>query len=163
MRSLLASAGAPVIEGDAIMTEQPQDQPAVPQTSPQSAYGAVGSSPSGPPGKPRNIGVCILLEIVTIGIYGLFWVYWTQKEIKDHSGQGLGGGLGLVIYIFVAPVTFFLVPNDIEKMLQQAGRTSRVSLVTGFWVLLPLVGPIVWFVKVQGQLNDYWQSLGATA
>jgi hypothetical protein len=147
------------------MTEQPQEPAAAPPPQPAygAAYGTTGSAASGAPGKQRSIGVCILLEIVTIGIYGLFWVYWTQKEIKDHSGQGLGGGLGLVIYIFVSPVTFFLVPNDVEKMLQQAGRTSRVSLVTGFWVLLPIAGPIVWFVKVQGQLNDYWQSLGATA
>lgn len=139
------------------MTEQAQPQPpAAP------AYGAVSTS-GGPPGKQRSVGTCILLEIVTIGIYGLFWVYWTQKEIKDHSGQGLGGGLGLLIYVLVAPVTFFIVPNEVEKMVQQAGRTSRVSLVTGFWVLLPLAGPIVWFVKVQGQLNDYWRSAGAAA
>ena len=37
-----------------------------------------------------------------------------------------------------------------------------MTAVTGFWLLLPLIGSIVWFVKVQGRLNDYWRSLGAT-
>jgi hypothetical protein len=27
--------------------------------------------------------------------------------------------------------------------------------------LLPLIGNIVWFVKVQGALNRYWESKGA--
>jgi hypothetical protein len=30
-------------------------------------------------------------------------------------------------------------------------------------MLLPLVGIFVWFVKVQGALNRYWESKGAAA
>jgi hypothetical protein len=26
--------------------------------------------------------------------------------------------------------------------------------------LLPLVGPFVWFIKIQGALNRYWESKG---
>ncbi|MEJ7628811.1 MAG: hypothetical protein WKF54_04395 [Nocardioidaceae bacterium] len=36
---------------------------------------------------------------------------------------------------------------------------------TGLWVIpgiLIIVGPIIWFVKVNGALNDYWRSLGAS-
>ena len=109
-----------------------------------------------PKGKVRGIGPCIGLAIITLGIYALFWTYYTHREIKDYSGLGVGGGLGLLIYVVVAPVTFFLIPNDVNGMLAQHGRTSRVSTLTGLWVLLPLVGPIVWFVKVQGQLNEFW-------
>jgi hypothetical protein len=29
--------------------------------------------------------------------------------------------------------------------------------------MLILVGPIVWFVKTNAALNDYWKSLGAPA
>lgn len=109
-----------------------------------------------PKGKPRSIGTSILLAIVTLGIYTLFWTYATHKEIKDYSGIGVGGGLGLVIFIFVSPVTWFLIPNDVNQMLQRHGRESRVSVVTGLWMLLPIIGAFVWFVKVQGQLNEFW-------
>jgi hypothetical protein len=28
-------------------------------------------------------------------------------------------------------------------------------------VLLPIIGQFVWFIKVQGALNRYWESKGA--
>jgi hypothetical protein len=150
------------------MTEQPaneQQTPAAAQPGatppvPQAPYGAVAQW--GQPGKPRSIGTSILLAIVTLGIYALVWTYKTHEEIKQHSGDGVGGLLGFIIYFFVAPVTFFLLPSEVEKMLRKAGRPSKVSAKTGFWILLPLLGPFIWFAKVQGQLNEYWQSLGAT-
>jgi hypothetical protein len=41
------------------------------------------------------------------------------------------------------------------------GEKSPVHGLTGLWFILPLIGHIVWFVKVQGALNRYWQSKGA--
>jgi hypothetical protein len=115
----------------------------------------------GPAGKVRNIGTCILLAIVTLGIYTYVWVWLTQDETKRHSGDGLGGPLGFVIYLVVSPVTFFLVPYEVSQMMARAGQQSRVGVWHGLWVLLPIVGPIVWFIQVQGELNDYWRSVGA--
>jgi hypothetical protein len=143
--------------------DQPPPPPPGPPPAYQAAAPAYAAPPAawGPPGKPRSIGISILLAIVTLGIYALVWVYKTHDEMKRHCGQGIGGGLGFVIYFFIAPVTFFLLPNEVEKMLAQAGRPSRVSAMTGFWLFLPIAGAFVWFFKVQGQLNDYWESLGA--
>lgn len=129
--------------------------PAQPGTQAGNAIGA-------PAGKPRSIGVCILLAIVTLGIYSLVWTFKTYSELKRQTGSGLGGGLGLVLGIFVAPATYFVVPAEVRNAVQRGGQQSRVSAKTGFWLLLPLLGAIVWFVKVQGQLNDYWRSLGAS-
>jgi hypothetical protein len=112
----------------------------------------------GPRGKQRSIGVCILLAIVTLGIYTYVWVWLTQDEMKRHSGEGVGGPLGFVIYLLLAPVTFFLVPYEVRTMMARAGEQSRVGPLHGLWILLPLVGPIIWFVQVQGQLNAYWQT-----
>ena len=118
--------------------------------------------PSGPLGKPRGIGISIFLAIITLGIYAMVWTWKTHAEIKAHSGIGVGGPVGFVIYFVVAPVTFFLLPSEINQMLAARGQQSAVKGLTGLWVLLPLIGAIVWFVKVQGQLNSYWKSLGAT-
>jgi uncharacterized protein DUF4234 len=117
--------------------------------------------PYGPPGQVRGIGVSILLAIVTLGIYAYVWTWKTHAEIKQHSGIGVGGPVGFVIYLVVAPVTFFLLPSEVRQMLERSGRPSRVRGITGLWILLPIAGAIVWFVKVQGQLNDYWRSVGA--
>ena len=129
--------------------------PAMPPPPPM---GAAPAGQWGPKGKQRGIGVSILLAVVTLGIYTFVWVWKTQNEIKRHAGIGVGGPLGFLIYFLISPVTFFLIAHDVEQMLARSGRPSRVHTVTGFWFLLPLIGDIVWFVKVQGQLNEYWAS-----
>ena len=129
-------------------------------TAPTASAQAV---PRGQPGETRSIGKSILLAIVTLGIYAIYWTYKTQDEIKRYSGNGVGGVLGLVIYLVISPVTFFVVPSEVRYMYEDLdGGTSPVRGTTGLWILLPLAGPIVWFVKVQGALNRYWESKGVS-
>jgi hypothetical protein len=113
---------------------------------------------TGPLGQPRGIGFGILLFIITLSIYGFYWVFKTQDEVKNHSGQGVGGVLGLVIYIVVSPVTWFLVPSEVGKTYTQDGRPAPFTGWTGLWLLLPIIGAFVWFIKIQGALNRYWES-----
>ena len=120
------------------------------------------TSARGPVGETRSIGLSILWFILTLGIYGIYWVYKTQEEVKRYSGNGIGGVLGLVIYILISPVTFFLVPSEVRYMYEDLdGQRSPVRGIHGLWFLLPLIGHIIWFVQVQGALNRYWESKGA--
>ena len=120
------------------------------------------TSARGPVGETRSIGLSILWFILTLGIYGIYWVYKTQEEVKRYSGNGVGGVIGLVIYILISPITFFIVASEVRYMYEDLdGQTSPVRGLTGLWFILPLIGNIVWFVKVQGALNRYWESKGA--
>ena len=121
------------------------------------------ASTTGPLGRPRGIAFAILITIVTLGIYTLYWVFKTQEEVKEHSGIGVGGVIGLVIYILISPVTWFLIPSEVGKMFKADGREAPFTGWTGLWILLPIVGIFVWFIKVQGALNRYWESKAATA
>ncbi|MCB1030558.1 MAG: DUF4234 domain-containing protein [Acidimicrobiales bacterium] len=135
---------------------------------PGGGYGGYGGHPGysgyggypmyGRLGKPENIGTQILLSILTFGLYGVYWAYKCHEEIKVHTGEGVGGALGAVIYFFVGIVTLFLLPIEIEKMYHRDGRQSPVSAATAFWSLLFV---IPWYVKCQQALNDYWISKGA--
>ena len=123
------------------------------------------SAHNGPLGQRRGIGFGILLFVLTLGFYSWYWVYKTQEEVKNHSGQGLGGVLGLVVWILISAVSAFVIPAEVGKMYAQDGQQRPVSGWTGLW-LFPfgvfLIPAIVWFVKVQGALNRYWDAKSAS-
>src|SRR6188508_2796183 len=121
------------------------------------------ASTSGPLGQPRGIGFAIVITIVTLGIYSLYWVFKTQDEVKEHSGIGVGGVLGLVIYIVVSPITWFLIPSDVGKMFKADGRPAPFTGWTGLWLLLPIIGIAVWSNKIQGALTAYGESKAAAS
>jgi hypothetical protein len=112
----------------------------------------------GPIGKPRGVLFVILISIVTIGIYHLYWVYKVFDEMKQHTGNGIGGVLGLVIALVINPVDWFVMPSEIGKMYGGDGRSAPMTGWTGLWIILPIAGWFVWTVKVQGALNRYWES-----
>ena len=70
--------------------------------------------------------------MLTLGFYGIYWVYKSQEEIKVHTGEGVGGVVGAVIYVFVGIVTIFLLPIEIQRMYERDGCRSPVSAVTVF-------------------------------
>jgi hypothetical protein len=124
------------------------------------------SGNTGPLGQPRGVGFGILLFIVTLGFYSWYWAYKTHEEIKQHSGEGVGGVVGLVIWILISAVSAFVIPSEIGKMYRKDGQQPPVSGWTGLWLFpgaILIIPAIVWFVKVQGALNEYWESKGAVA
>jgi Domain of unknown function (DUF4234) len=154
----------------------PADQTSAPPPPPAPAYPAYPPAPAGMPavayggtgqlGKVRSTGICILLYIVTLGIYGWYWYYSVHTEMKNHSGRGMGGGVALVLAIFIGIVMPYITSAEVGGLYEARGQQKPVSAATGLWAFpgaLILVGPIIWFVKTNGRLNEYWQSLGATA
>jgi hypothetical protein len=119
------------------------------------------SGNTGPLGHPRGIGFGILLFIVTFGFYGWYWAFKTQEEVKQHSGEGVGGVIGLVIWILINPVSAFVIPSEVGKMYAKDGQEPPVTGWTGLWLfpgVILIVPAIIWFVKVQGALNRYWSA-----
>lgn len=114
----------------------------------------------GPPGKIRNWGTVAILTIITCGIYGLFWQYYVFKENKDHSGEGVGGGIGLVFAIFIGIVNIFLLPAEVGNIYAKAGQEKPVHGPTGWWAIIPIVGWFIWLYKVQNAINARWEQMG---
>jgi hypothetical protein len=153
-------------------TNQPPAGYAQPQYNqhPPVAYGqpmapSPYGRPTGPIGKVRSTWAVIGLSLITFGIYGLYYYFATHEEMKQHSGEGVGGAVGLVLAIFtLGLVTPFLLPNEVGNLYARQGRPRPVSATTGLWVLLGsiiLIGPLVWLIKTNGALNAYWRSMGA--
>ena len=127
---------------------------------PPTPYAAGGA----PLGQIRGTGITLLLMIVTFGIYSLVYFFKTHDEMKRHSGQGMGGGLALVLALFVGFVLPFTMASEVGGLYERRGQPKPVSGATGLWYIpgiFLIVGPIVWFVKTNGALNAYWESQGA--
>ena len=148
------------------MTEQPTNTPGAHAAgaAPAAPHAPMPTQPaSGPIGAVRGTGMCILLAIVTLGIYTVVWYYKTHEELKRHTGDGIGGVLALVIALVLGIVMPFITASETGNMYKRAGQEPPVSGTTGLWILLPLVGPIVWFIKTNGALTAYWSARGASA
>jgi Domain of unknown function (DUF4234) len=118
-----------------------------------------------PIGQVRSTGICILLSIVTLGIYQYVWFYKVHDEMKRHTGQGIGGGIALLLTFLVGIVMPYITSSEVGGLYSRRGQRPPVTGVTGLWyfpgVFLLFIGPIVWFVKTNAALNAYWRSVGA--
>jgi hypothetical protein len=101
------------------------------------------------------------LWIITLGIYGLYWQFATFRDMKDYSGEGIGGGLGLLFAFLLFIVNAFMMPAEVGNLYAREGREKPVTGVTGFWIFLPLVGFFIWAIKTQNRLNEFWVAHGA--
>jgi hypothetical protein len=126
----------------------------------ETAAGPAAAPASRPLGNIRGVGLAIVLFIVTLGLYGLYWYPVSFSELKRYRGQGVGGlGGFLLLFVFVSP---FLLPAYVGRMYQEDGKENPVSGWTGLWNLVPYVGVFVYIAKVQGAMNRFWESKGAT-
>ena len=133
------------------MSDAPAEQPA--SEPPESTRGPVG--------RPRGVGITIFLAIITLGIWTYFWSYWSGNDLKKYRGEGVGGGVFLVLTIVLAPITMFLMANEVEKMYTEEGEEPRITTIWGLWFLLPLIGNIIWFVRIQNAMTEFWVARGA--
>ena len=133
--------------------------PTVPPTPPPTAPVPV---PVGDGGvvKVRDPVVVVVLTIVTLGIYHLYWIYQVYRELKETQRDGIGPVLGLILAILLGIVNWFVLPSEIGNMYERQGKQKPVRGVTGFWNFLPLIGWIIWLVKMQNALNRQWEELG---
>ena len=112
-------------------------------------------------GERRGIVRHIVFGILTLGLYWWYWAYKTHKTTKERTGQGLGGPLGLVLWILFYPVNAFVIPAEIGRMYRQAGKETRLTGWTGLWLFpfgLLIVPAFVWWWKVQGAMNRFLES-----
>ena len=153
-------------------TQQQYGQPYQQPYAGQPGYGAMPGTPvhaqyaqpTGPVGTVRSTGLQILLFFVTFGIWSFVYYFQTHEEMKKHSGEGIGGVLGLVLSFFVGFASPYLLSHEVGGLYERRGQQKPVSALTGLWFFpgaLILVGPFIWFIQTNNALNNYWRSLGA--
>src|SRR5207247_8807930 len=108
-----------------------------------------------PLGKPRGWVVVIPLSLATLGIYGLVYQYKTFQEMKDYSGEGIGGVVGLILAIFIGFVNPFIMSAEVGNLYAAERQEKPVSGITGLWILLPIVGTFTWLEKTHDAMSEF--------
>ena len=102
--------------------------------------------------KERNIVVCILLTLVTCGIYGIYWVIMLAKEavsVKDPSDNAI---LEIVLMLFLPFLGIFLSEKKFAEGCAARGIPHSDNSV--LYLILGLVGlGIVGLCMLQNDLN----------
>jgi Domain of unknown function (DUF4234) len=140
----------------------PPPPPPPPPVPPAGIIGAPLTGALGPVGKRRSAGLVIVLSIVTCGVWQFVWSFQNGDELKRHNNDGLGGALYLLFTILLYPVTMFLMAGEVENMYRREGKEPPITAIWGLWFLLPIIGNFIWYLRIQGALNDYWTEHGAT-
>ena len=100
----------------------------------------------------RNIGTCVLLSIVTCGIYGIIWAVKMLREavqMKDESDDGLAE---ILLGIFLCPVGFYMAEKKFGEGCQAKGIQHEDRSV--MYLVLGFVGlGIVNYIMLQSDLN----------
>ncbi len=143
---------------------QPPDGSSIPPapSAPPPPPGTPAPFGPGSLGKPRSPWLVLLLTIVTFGIWTLVWSYQNGDEIKRYANAGLGGIAYLFITLLLAPVTMFLLAGEVEQLYRREGKEPPITTIWGLWFLLPIIGNIIWYVRIQRSINDYWAAHGQT-
>lgn len=102
--------------------------------------------------KERNIVTCILLTLVTCGIYGIYWVIMLAKEavsVKDPTDNGI---LEIVLMLFLPFLGIFLSEKKLAEGCADKGIPHTDNSI--LYLILGLVGlGIVGLCMMQNDLN----------
>ena len=102
-----------------------------------------------------------MLNIVTFGIWTFFWSYLTGEDLRRYRHDGLGGVVYVLINLVLSPVVMFLMADEVAKLYEDAGEEPPITAVWGLWFLLPLIGHLIWYIRIQNALNTFWTMRGA--
>ncbi|GHV83471.1 hypothetical protein AGMMS50212_08110 [Spirochaetia bacterium] len=105
--------------------------------------------------KKRGLAGLILLSIITLGIYGLYWIHKLAKDVNaicDGDGKRTGGLLkylllGLITFGIYDLVWLYMLGDRLQDNAQKYGLTFKESggIVLLWYVLgaFIIVGPFI--------------------
>ncbi len=105
----------------------------------------------------RGVGRCILLLIVSFGLWTFAWMYHTTKEVSARVRQPPPSA-GLRTFLYAIPIVnlvmWFFAWQDIEEYCKRTG--SRDFPMIAFWILTFFFGIVGLYTYpvVQSRLND---------
>lgn len=132
-----------------------------PVTPPE--YNANQYVPNGP-AKPvsfgqRNIAICIVLSIVTCGIYGIYWMIKVVDELNEASDNqnGTSGGMVFLLSLVTCSIYLWYWMYKAGELVNKAKAARALPVESDssiLYMLLTIFGfGIVSWALIQNELN----------
>ena len=104
----------------------------------------------------RNIALCIILSLVTCGIYGLYWfVCLTEDTNAAANEEGTSGVLALVLTIVTCGIYGLYWAYKRGELLDKAKVNRGMPASNGgvLYLILFIFGGIIAYALIQNELN----------
>ncbi len=104
--------------------------------------------------KQRNIVTCILLSLITCGIYGIYWIIVLTKDavsVKDESDNAL---LEIILMLFLPFLGIYLTEKKFAEGCAAKGVDHKDNSI--LYLILGLIGlGIVGLCMLQNDVNKF--------
>ena len=103
---------------------------------------------------PRSIALCIVLTIVTFGIYGLVWMAKINNDVNELAEDPIAPGGGMVVFLSIVTLGIYGL-FWLYKMGQKCDYIRQVNASSGIlYLILGCVGlSIVSWALIQDSIN----------
>jgi hypothetical protein len=113
----------------------------------------------------RDIGIAVILSIVTCGIYSLYWYYKMIDDLYRINGLESKAGMDLILSLVTCGIYYIYMYYKMGVLLRDAsgGRNDDKPIL---FLLLALFTPMVFFLVlvanciIQSELNNYFADNG---
>ena len=109
--------------------------------------------------RPRSVGLCIVLSIITCGIYGFYWLYCLNEDVNEISERpGTSGGLVVVFSLITCGIYslywYYKMGDKLDRARQEQGiPTGSLGIL---YLVLGIFGlGIVSLALMQNEVNHY--------
>ena len=105
----------------------------------------------------RNIGVCILLSIVTCGIYGIYWFYCLANDIYRAAGEPSNATMDLLLGIVTCGIYYIYIYYVYAKKLDtvRAAHGAAIKDDSILFILLAVFGmSLINMCIIQHNMNE---------
>lgn len=107
----------------------------------------------------RNIVVCILLSLITCGIYSIYWfIVMTDESNMVSDDQTTSGGMAFLFTIITCGIYFYYWNYKMGQKLHQAGQKYNKPIGDNsiVYLLLSIFGlGIINYCIIQSDLNRF--------
>ena len=108
----------------------------------------------------KSVGLCIVLSIVTCGIYSLYWLYCMAEDVNLVTARpsAPSGGLVLVLTIVTCNIYglywIYRAGDDLDR--QRVNQGQMPGHLGILYLLLAVLGfSIISFALLQSEINEY--------